>query len=110
MPVWLQTALAVFGATTPVLAGLVQISRRVSHTNQHFDPKSPVAMSIGTVPDRFRGLNDKIDSNHEAVMSAVAELRNDVATINTVKLPGIDQHQGLQDGRLEVLEGGRRGA
>lgn len=82
-----------------------KLGRTVSHTNQHFDKDSPVAQSIGTVPERFTNLNAKIDANHEAVLQALESLRSGLQHVTVVRLPSIDQHQERQDTRLAVIEG-----
>jgi hypothetical protein len=86
------------------MAVVVRLFQKVSHTNQHFDPASPVALSIGTVPDRLKGTNRKIDENHETVMAEITSIKDHVRDV-TIWKPQIDAHQERQDNRLQLLEG-----
>jgi len=103
MPVWAATALAVFGASTPVIGFLWGVLRKLSYNNQHFDPNSPVGQAIGTIPQRLDGLSHKIEQGDAAIVDRIATLEEHVRAV-TVWKPTVESHQRRQDGRLHALE------
>jgi hypothetical protein len=79
----------IFGAVAAPMTGLAaaiwRMSIKVSQTNQHFDPDSPVGIAIGTIPERIKRLEEHL---------------SDV----TIWKPGVDDQFNKHGVRIETLE------
>ena len=83
---WQQILTFMTPYTLIVLGFLSAIYKRTSNTNQHFDPKSPVGQTAGTIPNRLKAIEEHI---------------KDV----TIWKPEVTRHQSEQDRRLKALDG-----
>ena len=77
---WVPAVAAIWAMGLPILGVLWRIMKKVSQTNQYFDPSSPVARAVGTVPDRIK-------KNEKAIQGIVVRVEDHETRISSLEAP-----------------------